>query len=66
MPQPTQCPQMTWTVTRSQSSRAYLGCSGIGDLLHGCAADKSAAHHKVISFMSIWIKISGEMFSVPY
>lgn len=41
MPQPTQCPQMTWTVTRSQSNRAYLGCSGIGDLHHGCAADKS-------------------------
>ncbi len=35
--------QMASTVTRSQSSRAALGCGGTGDLHLGCAADKSAA-----------------------
>ncbi len=35
--------QMASTVTRSQSNRAPLGCSGTGDSHHGCAADKSAA-----------------------
>ncbi len=30
-------------VTRSQSNRAVLGCGGMGDSHHGCAADKSAA-----------------------
>ncbi len=35
--------QMASTVTRSQSNRAPLGCGGMGDLHHGCAADKSAA-----------------------
>ncbi len=34
---------MTSTVTRSQSNRAHLGCGGMGNLHHGCAADKSAA-----------------------
>ncbi len=32
-----------YTVTRSQSNRAPLGCGGTGDSHHGCAADKSAA-----------------------
>ncbi len=35
--------QMASTVTRSQSIKAPLGCSGTGDLHHGCTADKSAA-----------------------
>ncbi len=35
--------QMASTVTRSQSNRAPLGCGGMGDSHHGCAADKSAA-----------------------
>ncbi len=35
--------QMASTVTRSQSSRVPLGCGGMGDSHHGCAADKSAA-----------------------
>ncbi len=35
--------QMAFTVTRSQSNRAPLGCGGTGDWHHGCAADKSAA-----------------------
>ncbi len=35
--------QMASTVTRSQSNRAPLGCGGMGDLHHGCAADKSTA-----------------------
>ncbi len=34
---------MASTVTRSQSNRAPLGCGGMGDSHHGCAADKSAA-----------------------
>ncbi len=28
---------------RSQSNRAPLGCGGMGDSHHGCAADKSTA-----------------------
>ncbi len=35
--------QMASTVTRSQFSRAHLGCGGTGDSHHGCAADKSTA-----------------------
>ncbi len=35
--------QMAFTVTRSQSNRAPLGCGGTGDSHHGCAAYKSAA-----------------------
>ncbi len=35
--------QMASTVTISQSNRAHLGCGGMGDLYHGCAADKSAS-----------------------
>ncbi len=34
---------MASTVTRSESNRAPLGCGGIGDSHHECAADKSAA-----------------------
>ncbi len=34
--------QMASTVTRSQSSRAALGCGGTGDSHHGCTDDKSA------------------------
>ncbi len=34
---------MASTVTRSQSNRATLGCGGMGDSHHGCAANKSAA-----------------------
>ncbi len=34
---------MASTFTISQSNRAPLGCGGMGDLHHGCAADKSAA-----------------------
>ncbi len=48
--------QMASTVTRSQSNRAPLGCGGMGDSHHGCAADKSAAT------VSIWTKISEEYF----
>ncbi len=48
--------QMASTVTRSQSNRAPLGCGGMGDSHHGCAADKSVAT------VSIWTKISEEYF----
>lgn len=37
------CAQMSSTVTRPQSNRAPLECSGTGDSYHGCPADKSAA-----------------------
>ncbi len=50
---------MASTVTSSQSNRAPLGCGGMGDSHHGCAADKSAATDAV---MSIWTKISEECF----
>ncbi len=45
--------QMTSTVTRSQSNRAPLGCGGMRDSHHGCAADKSAA---TAWLSSIWPK----------
>ncbi len=37
------CTPVASTVTRSQFNRAPLGCGGMGDSLHGCAANKSAA-----------------------
>ncbi len=55
--------QMASTVTRSQSSRAPLGCGGTGDSHHGCAADKSAATawcYHVNMDQNFW-----EMFPTP-
>lgn len=34
---------MTSPVTRAQANRAPLECDGMGDLHHGCVANKSAA-----------------------
>ncbi len=39
-----------FTVTRSRSNRAPLGCGGMGDSYHGCAADVVIFYKKNMSY----------------
>ncbi len=52
---------MASTVIRSQSSRAPLGCGGMGDSHHGCAVAQISKQLRD-AIMSIWTKISEECF----